>query len=184
MRQEGVPKILDMTTARPAGGIDASAANLTPRQRDLLAYEGTITTRMEVLADEPVDVVVLKQERLSMPDGHPLADAPCGEEAVLREVELRGRTSGRLLIHAHALLLPARVGEDETRRIMGGTAGIGRVLERSPLTTTREVLWSGVETGAPGAASALGRECLSRVYRIHIQGRPAILIVERFPRDI
>jgi len=183
-RQEGVPEILEMKTARPAGAIDASAAGLTPRQRDILDYESTITTRMEAVAGEPVDVVLLKQERLALPHDHPLADAKRGDDAVIREVELRGRTSGRLLIHAHALLLPARIGEDETRQIMDGTAGIGRVLARSGLPTTRDVLWTGVEQGGPNLPSALAKGCLARVYQILVGGRPAILIIERFPRDI
>lgn len=173
-----------MTTARPSGGIDASAAGLTPRQRDILDYEGTITTRMETDAGEPVDVILLKQERVPLPHDHSLADAKRGEDAVVREVELRGRTSGRLLIHAHALLLPARIGEEETRQIMDGTAGIGRVLARSGLSTSRDVLWSGVEQGGTDLPPALTKGCLARVYRILIKDRPAILIVERFPSDI
>lgn len=173
-----------MTTARPAGGIDASTAGLTPKQRGILDYEGTITTRMETVAGEPVDVILLKQERLPLPHDHPLADAKRGEDAVVREVELRGRASGRLLIHARALLLPARIGEGETRRIMDGTAGIGRVLAGSGLPTSRDVLWSGVEQGGPDLPPALAEGCLARVYQILVGGRPAILIIERFPRDI
>ncbi len=173
-----------MTTARPAGGIDASVAGLTPQQRAILDYEGTITTRMEAIAGEPVDVVLLKQERLVLPHDHPLVDAKRGEDAVIREVELRGRTSGRLLIHARALLLPARIGENETRQIMDGTAGIGRVLASSGLPTTRDVLWTGVEQGGPDLPPALAQGCLARVYQILVNGRPAILIIERFPRDI
>lgn len=173
-----------MKTARPKGGIDASAAGLTPRQRDILDYEGTITTRMETVAGEPVDVILLKQECVPLPYDHSLAAAKRGEDAVVREVELRGRTSGRLLIHAHALLLPARIGEEETREIMDGTAGIGRVLARSGLSTSRDVLWSGVEQCGTDLPPALAESCLARVYRILVNTRPAILIIERFPRDI
>lgn len=173
-----------MTTARPAGGIDALAAGLTPKQRGILDYEGTITTRMEEVAGEPVDVHLLKQERLPLPHDHALAGAKRGEDALLRQVELRGRTSGRLLIHAHALLLPARIGESETRQIMDGTAGIGRVLARSGLATTRQMLWTGVEEGGADLPPTLAKGCLARVYRILVENRPAILIVERFPRDI
>ena len=67
---------------------------------------------------------------------------------------------------------------------MDGTAGIGRVLARSGLPTSRDVLWSGVEQGGPDLPAALGGDCLARVYQILVAGRPAILIIERFPRDI
>ena len=62
--------------------------------------------------------------------------------------------------------------------------GIGRILNDCEMETRREVLWFGRErlTRLPDKlAPVTGEEFISRTYRIITDGKPIVLITERFP---
>lgn len=153
-------------------------------QRVLLGTDGTVTRILEAYAEEPIDAVKLSQVLDTAGAGDTPLALPVGAEVLRRRVLLEGRDSGRHLLYAEAVVVPARVGLDVLDRLLNTDEPIGKLLSAARLETFREVLQLGRE---PAAACAhhfgVGpdAELLVRTYRIVARGEPIMLITEKFP---
>jgi chorismate-pyruvate lyase len=81
------------------------------------------------------------------------------------------------------LIIPDRLSADLQRQLDVDGEGLGRILLNNRLETYREVLWYGKEhiDGRPEVIRHLGNiEFLSRAYRIIANGKPIMLITEKF----
>lgn len=178
-------ELTGLADGRPPGAVELDPATLPPVQRTLLGLGGMVTQFLEQVWGEPIAINLFRQFRLQIGAALPALDCP-PRGVVAREVTLSGAASGRLYGHARTLLLPDRIGAEAADAILEGPEGIGRALARLGRPTRREILWSGGLEADPDdddLPPALGSPCLARVYRILVAGRPAILILERFPRD-
>lgn len=165
-------------------GIDLRT--ITPFQRALLAIDGTVTKLIESYMLEPIEVMLLKQERQPLYQDHPWLEAPAQTEVVARQVLLRGRYSGTIYTYAVSLLMPERLPQDILQGLRVEPSGIGRVLLNSQIENRREILWYGhevIEELPPVVQSCTGSEFISRTYRIIVNGKPTMLINEKFPTN-
>jgi chorismate-pyruvate lyase len=169
----------------------AEAPRLTRFQRMLVSTDGTVTQLLEIYAGEAVEVVKLGQVLDTAGDDDaelgPLAD----DKVLRREVLLVGVSSGRVLLHARAVVVVARVDSSLVDALMATDRPLGLLLADRRTETFREVLHvdrepAGALAGHFGIAAA--DEIVGRTYRLMAAGVPVALVKERFPaasyRDI
>ena len=152
-------------------------------QRILLTTDGTVTHILEAFTGEPIEVVKLSQ---TLGPWHPHESAISltpADTVMRRSVLLRGRWSGRNLLHGDSIVAYDRIAPDVRAGLLDTDKGIGRVLFENHVETFREIIGWGEEPAGPFAAE-LGIDAeaalLFRTYRIMCQGRPIMLITERF----
>lgn len=158
--------------------------SLTRFQRILLGTDGTVTHMLEAYADEPVEVVKLLQEYDTTTD----ADAPLELEAdakvLRRRVLLRGRRTKQNLLYADVVVAPERVEPSFLAGLVGTDKPIGTLFAENRTETFREILRADREqAGSCGPQFGIEptAEVIFRTYRILAQGRPILLITEKFP---
>lgn len=171
-------------SARPAGVGPVDPCALRPEQRALLVIDGTVTTFLEAWALEPVAVVRLGQEQLSLAADDPWLELAAGAPVIRRRVILQGRHSGRLFAWADSLIGVERLPLPMSAALAQDGGGLGRILLDSRIETRRECLWYGRDRPADIPAQvvrAWSGDFLVRSYRVIGAGRPIMLITERFP---
>jgi chorismate-pyruvate lyase len=160
----------------------ALAAELPAVQRLLLTTDGTMTTALATLLDEPIDVRTLRQETtvLAQPDDE-LALWK-GDTILERRVLLHGARSGTPLLFAVSRIVASRLQQAARAALAGGDVPIGIVLRAHEIETFRVPLSIGVKPATDGAACHLGRTLMCwRRYLVKAGGQPLMSIDEQFP---
>jgi chorismate-pyruvate lyase len=168
-------KIQTAESAMPSELSKLNFRTLTPFQRALMVTDGTVTKFIEAYTLDPVEIIRLNQKR------YPLEK---GTEVMYREVMIRGVYSHTLYVHGVSYIVPERLQEEMRNRLEVQGEGIGRILNDAQTETRREVLWFGRERPAdlPREISrASDGDFISRAYRIITDGKPIVMINERFP---
>jgi chorismate-pyruvate lyase len=99
-------------------------------------------------------------------------------------VMIRGIYSHTLYVYGVSYIIPERLPATIRDRLEVQGEGIGRILNDCEMETRREVLWFGRErlSRLPRELAAISDgEFISRTYRIITDGKPIVLITERFP---
>mgnify|MGYP001806534705 FL=1 len=143
--------------------------------RALLVTDGTVTKILEAYFWEPVVVETLEQRFESAREPVPWVQILAGERCLVRDACLRGAHSGRSFAEAFSLIRIELVPPEFRQRLIDREIGIGVLIRDSGLESYREVLDVGLDQ------TASGEPAVFRTYRIHIEGRPVILITEYFP---
>jgi len=159
--------------------------SLSPFQRIVLAYDGTLTRLLQAWADEPVEALKLAQSYgIPTPEEAAALDVGVSTRLLRREVVLQGARTGRALVYAHAVLVTDRLLPTVIRALELTREPIGNVLAAHRTETFREIL----EVGATQAGSAGGHfnlpasaEMAFRTYCISSGGRPIMAVTEQFP---
>lgn len=157
---------------------------LTPMQRALVVIDGTVTKFLEAYTMEPIEVTTLGQAEQTLEEAQEWLEVRAGRDVLARHVTLTGGYTGRLYAYAISLTNPHAIPRDirAAMEIQGGS--VGRILLSSRVEQRREVLWYGKESsdGLPDEVrSRYDGDLLSRAYRIVVEGRPVIMIIEKFP---
>lgn len=159
---------------------------MTPFQRILLGTDGTVTTLLEAFADEPIEAVKLSHAFGMSTGDDTVLDIPLDTRVLRRRVVLRGGRTHRNLLYAEAVVVADRAAPDLLDALFHTDAPIGRLLAEQRTETFREVLLVDRE---PAGACALHfgidprAEVVFRTYRIVSDGRPLMLITEKFPLE-
>ncbi len=165
--------------------------------RALLVTDGTVTKILEAYFWEPVIVDTLYQEFTAAQVAIPWIEIQPGDQALVRQVRLRGADTGHEYARADSVIRAERVPDHFRRRLLNREIGIGALIRDSGLESYREVMEVGVNPCASEssdgavhghlAPSAQVQELNSegdsvfRTYRIIIGNEPVILITETFP---
>ncbi len=175
---------------RPATFKDISLNRLTAFQRSLLVADGTVTRFIEAYKLSPVQVVLLSQARRTLHNEHIWLGLPTGGSIIAREVVLQSPSTEFKTpnIHAYAVsqIVYGRLPNIVVEGVDAGINGLGVLLQHSRLETLRDLLWWGIERvkGLPSSIAHLeGQPFLCRTYRIIANGKPLMLITEKFPLD-
>jgi chorismate-pyruvate lyase len=174
----------ELFTAQFAAPAELRPVNLraiTPYHRALMSIDGTVTKFIEAFRMEPVNVSVVSQEYRILAEDHEWLDAPQGAPVIAREVVLRGALSNRFYAFAPSLLVVDRLPDGVREQLDVHPQGIGRIIAEANLETRREILWYGREQLDPPPPGTRHDMYLSRTYRIVAEGRPLMLINEKFP---
>ena len=161
-------------------------AFLTRFQRILLGTDGTLTHILETYADEPIDVVKLRQVFDTSGEGDAALDLSEPKKVLRRRVVLRGRRSSRTFLYAEAVVVLERVEPTFLDGLVNTDRPIGVLLGENRTETFREILEVGRDPAGPvGDHFGIPGDALlvSRTYRIVARGQPIMLITEKFPPD-
>nr|MDQ3575766.1 chorismate pyruvate-lyase family protein [Actinomycetota bacterium] len=174
---------------QPAPGLELLGDHwegLSALQRILLTTDGTLTTLVEVYADEPIKVAKLDQS-LGLWEGGDAGPALSlhPDEAVLRRaILLQGSSSHTNYLYAESLIVPDRLQPHVRTGLVETDKPIGRLLLEARTETFREILAGGTEP-ARGCADhfGIGQDDLVifRTYNVIADQRPIMMITEKFP---
>ncbi|MFT2090336.1 chorismate--pyruvate lyase family protein [Paraglaciecola sp. 2405UD69-4] len=157
---------------------------LPPFLRTLLVTDGTVTKSLEAFFWENIKVEKRWQEEVVLTTNLPFIQAKKEDLALKREVILRGISTNDIYAYATSYLRTELLDENIKTQMLEGKIGIGELLREIGLETYREIVDFGKE-----AFQAYNRlngepeyvETIYRTYIIHIGGKPAMQITERFP---
>jgi chorismate-pyruvate lyase len=157
-------------------------AELPPVQRLLLTTDGTMTTALATLLDEPIGVRTLYQDTAVLTDADDELALWAGDTVLERRVLLHGADSGTPLLFAVSRIVASRLPQAARAALTGGAVAIGIVLRAHEIETFRLPLSIGVKPATNEAARHLGGALMcSRRYLVKAGGRPLMSIDEQFP---
>lgn len=159
----------------------AIADSLAPFARVLLVTDGTVTHMLRAHYREPIEVQVLGHQEDRLLEEDPHLEAPAGEQILVRDVALKGATSGQLFCRATSRILLGRMPEGMRDDIVSMRRSLGHVLLAHFSENRRELLWYGTYA-EPGSlfSDQKGGQVLERAYRVISLQRPVMVITEVF----
>ncbi len=169
---------------RHTGGADVPIRELPPFLRALLVTDGTVTKILEAYFWEPVEIVTLRQEFVHAERPIAWTQIAPGDRVLIRHVHLSGMESERIYATASSVIRTQLIPEAFRQRLIDRRIGIGMLIRDSGMESYREVLEVGIEPEDGNYDPTLApkkSDLIFRTYRIIIDGKPVILITERFP---
>ncbi|BBX96732.1 chorismate--pyruvate lyase family protein [Mycobacterium lacus] len=156
--------------------------------RILLATNGTLTRILSILANEEVIAQVVNQD---IHDSAPEATDPerfPKRRTIHRQVLLKGRSSGKLLVVAESLTSVDLAPSEFIENLTEISYPVGELLLANRIEAFKETpkFWT---CALPDWLDVdeypnLSRQAVARRYRVIISGQPAIAITEYFPESI
>lgn len=148
--------------------------HLSPACRAVMVSDGTLTRLLSAVYLEDV-VTECESNEQAQPDVEARKWLQVDEVACLRRrVSLVGRMSGRTYVRAQSYLYPPRLPESFLTALSRPGASLGAQLLLSRISHRRELIWI-----RPGIGDCM----FSRLFRILVQDRPAVLIQEDVLRN-
>jgi chorismate-pyruvate lyase len=150
----------------------AALDELAPAYRAVMVSDGTLTTMLSALHLETINTTCLESATVPAgPEQQRWLEIP-SEPCLRRSVELTGASSAQIYVRACSYLYEPRLPPAFLRDLSRAGASLGTQLLQSRISTRRELIWV-------RASEALA---FSRLYRILLHDRPAILVQEDFLR--
>ena len=172
----------DLQTSLRGSPVDPS--KLTSFQRILMTTDGMVTEMLEAYFWEPMTVVKLFQDDYPLEHQLPALQCEQGEHVLDRRIFLRGRMSHLNRVYAESMIALDRLPRAIHDGLVKGRKPIGLLILENRLETFREILACSKEP-AEGLAEHFrmgpGHFLISRIYRVFAEGRPIMLITEKFP---
>lgn len=172
---------------RPENLTDIDLASITPFERGLLVMVGLVMQLIESYMLEPVQVRQLWQDRRAMSANDEWLEIEAGHEVILRQVLLSGARTARAYVHGEATIVGDRLPVEVQDDLYESKMGFGQILQHREVEIRGELLWCGLENVAEVPepfGSKSDRPAITRTYRFIHQGKPAVLITERFQPPI
>lgn len=157
---------------------------LSAFQRILLTTDGTVTEILEAQFCEAIRINKLAQSQHVISEPIPALEIEAGTRVLLRKIFLRGKCSHQNYIHAHSVIVPARLNDSVRTALLDTDKPIGQLILETRMETFREILTCKMERYPALCTSfAVPEDALfiSRTYRVLHQRKPIMLITECFP---
>ncbi len=156
--------------------------SLTPFQRVLLTIDGTVTKAIEAYSLEPINIVVLQQEKNLCLDDHSWLEISDETNVTVRSVLLQGSETQTIYAYASSLLVPNRFSKEINEMLNEEGSGIGKVLLSNDIESRRKILSYNLCDGSNIKHPDLIKEqFFCRTYQIIMDKKPIMLIHEKFP---
>jgi chorismate-pyruvate lyase len=170
-----------MQDRRPPDVREVAPGSLDPAMRFHLFSDGLVTRAVEARTLRRVTTRVVDQRPAAMPDEVACAlSIDAGACSLRRRVVMSlggGPGRSRPFAYAESYHLPERL-PGSFLDALASAGGIGHALQESCAESRRDLLWLGARL-PPSWAGGLGdRECVVRTYRVVLDGRPAIHVLE------
>jgi chorismate-pyruvate lyase len=135
---------------------------------------------------EQIQVVKLSEELVSLTQDIQALDLKAGTEVIARRILLRGKISRRNFIYAESIIIPERLDEEFRQELLESKTPIGKIWFERRVETFKEIIDSGKEQ-AEGLSNYFDIESddnmLFRTYSVLSQGKPTMMITEKFPES-
>lgn len=156
-------------------------ADLHPALRGLLFTDGTLTRAVSVQTMSQVSVDVLEQDRPAVAPPEAVEHLGCrpGSRVLRRRVAITSQHES-CRIWAESYIATARLPGRFPRLLASAPLGIGEAINELGLASRRELLWFCMEAPPRWTRAGDAQQVLRRLYRIDVDGRPALLISELF----
>ncbi|RKZ50459.1 MAG: DUF98 domain-containing protein [Candidatus Parabeggiatoa sp. nov. 3] len=164
--------------------IDSS--KLSHFQKILLIADGTLTNLLEVFLNEPIGVVKLSEEIVSITADILPLEIKAGTEVLERKILLYGKTSQRNWLYADSIIVLERVEEKFREKLIKSHMPIGKLWVEHKTETFKEIVTYAREPAFDlSDYFDLKREdkLLSRTYRVFSNHQPVMMITEKFPEN-
>jgi chorismate-pyruvate lyase len=161
-------------------------SGLPPFLRVLLTTDGVVTQTLAAWFGEPIDVDVLSHCESRSERSYPEVGVAIGDRILSRRVVLRGRVTHEPYAVASSVVVSDSLPPEVRRRLVEERKGIGELLSASRLETYRELIAIRNGDAAERACHlgvVTGARVVSRIYKIHLNGRAAMLIEEAFAEE-
>jgi chorismate--pyruvate lyase len=163
--------------------VDIRGLSLIPRI--LFATDGAITHILEAYAGEDVDFVRLASALIAEGDERRPLGIADGERALRRISLLRGRASGRVFVHADAVVMVDRLPGPVADELLDSGDSLLNLLAQNRIGTFRETVaeWEGRDEEIAAHFGAAPDEIhVARTYQVVLDERPVAWITESFPK--
>ena len=173
---------------KPILGAHLNLDGVSDLERIMLACDGTFTFQLEAFVQELIRIDILSYERRPIPArAAQIMNSSAGDDVWERKVLLRGERTGAAHIFAHSYVDAARLPDALAEELKASPAGIGRLFVDYRLSIYRDLVGYFFEAGAPYAhwfPQYDSLQFLARVYRVHFEERPVMIITEKMPRAL
>lgn len=139
--------------------------------------DGTVTMALEAYFDEVIRISTTRQEPMRLDKPIPALKMMAGDDCYFRQVDLLGEASKTCYASATSILNKRAIGDSLFEQLVDEHVGIGVILRNSARGSFREVL----KVAVGGLMTDFD---VHRTYRVSLNGTPAILITEEFPRSL
>lgn len=159
---------------------------LSAFQRILLTTDGTVTDILEAFSGESIRVVKLFQDVARLDRAVSSLELPWGQDVLRRSILLQGRMSLVNLVYADSVIALDRLEEGVRDGLLRSQKPIGLLILEHRIETFKEILDCGREPAGPLAQHFQideGASMIFRSYRMITQGRPIMVITEKFPES-
>ncbi|MGK7940244.1 MAG: chorismate pyruvate-lyase family protein [Crocosphaera sp.] len=161
--------------------------SLSTFQRILLTTNGTVTDILESYLAEQIQLVKLSENLVSMEHDIPSRQIKKGDQVIEREVLLRGKLSLRNVIYASSVVLVDNLSERFRNELLKTKTPIGKLWFEHKVEKFKELMDSGKEPAQELSQYFVGVEpednLLFRTYGVFSQGKPTMIITEKFPES-
>lgn len=161
-------------------------STLSSFQRILLTTDGTLTEILEAYFFEPIQIVKLSEEVVSITKDILPLNLKTGSEVIERKILLQGKISRRNFIYAESILVSERLEQKFQDGLLKSKIPMGKLWLEHKLEIFKEIIDSSKEK-AENLSNyfKITKEdnMLSRTYRVFSNRQPIIMITEKFPAN-
>ncbi|WP_349648714.1 chorismate pyruvate-lyase family protein [Candidatus Parabeggiatoa sp. HSG14] len=157
---------------------------LSPFQKILLIADGTLTNILEVFLNEPIGVIKLSEEIISVTEDILPLEIKVGTEVMKRQILLQGKISQQNWLYANSMIVLKRVEEKFRKKLIESHIPIGKLWVKHKTETFKEIVNYAKEPAGYLSDYFEIKEAdklLSRTYRVFSNRQPVMMITEKFP---
>ena len=161
-------------------------SSLSIFQRILLTTNGTVTDILEAYLFEQIQLVKLSENLVDMDYDLPTMQIKKGDPTIEREILLRGKISRRNFIYAHTIVFTNNLDERFKNELLNTKTPIGKLWFEQKVENFKEIIDSGKEPAQELAnyfCIEPDENLLFRAYSVYSQGKPTMIITEKFPES-
>ncbi len=157
---------------------------LSPLQRIILIYNGTLTKLLENLLNEQLTVIKSYENVETNEEAIPYLELPAKQSIISRKICLQGQDSGINWLYAESIIIPERLPPLFRQELLESQIPIGKLWSKHRVETFKELLPPFEE---PAEQLALyfkvesEHRLLGRTYRVFSQQQPIMMLTEKFP---
>ena len=160
--------------------------SLSTFQRTLLTTNGTVTDILEAYLFEQIRLVKLSENLVDINHDIPKFKVKKGNKVIEREVLLQGKISRRNFIYANSVILVDNLDERFKNELLNTKTPIGKLWFEHKVETFKEIMDSGKEPAQEISnyfCIEPEENMLFRTYCVYSQGKPTMIITEKFPES-
>lgn len=159
-------------------------AQLSPLQKIILIYNGTLTKLLENLLGEKLTVLKLHESIEINQDEIAYLELPANEHVAQRKICLQGQSSGTNWLYAESVIALDRLPPLFREDLLNSQIPIGKLWMKYRIETFKELLPPFEDRAGELAVNFDMRpeqRLLGRTYRVFSHQQPIMMLTEKFP---